>query len=480
MSFPSSAHVPNMIWLPPLLLSPFFLGRSASIFLLIVAFFHLERVAQKVSVQPARESRTIRRRLMRDKQRAKQPPFATMTGLRGIWHLFTTAISTARQQHGKRKHHHPPPRPNQAVVLQKVNSEPGASTGGDLAVDQSARPQVYRLFSCVRSSLFWLNIPVACFPTLAPPGTWTSSASVVPRQTESSYRRGQSNKRKSGKSEKDKKNEKKSKKQQRGKEKKNNSDDDDDSHRKKSHSDSVGGGSSETEEFWACPYYKFDPERHTDCVDRLKISKQHHVNQHLDRFHTMKVDYLCSTCGIKFSSWKLWEDHIDGAQNYNRCPEPYELFPDELEEFKKESRAKTIHMSEEKKWFYRWDFLFRGHPHPSSPFVEDADEERRLRLSNRLRQEFPEEIIISTEEHVLDVCFRKHSHNPSPRRIRAVPTPEHQVSATIQSPGTAEQTPALSQIPVLHGSSAADTPASYLRRDVFMGADEDEAHMWEI
>ncbi|RSL61506.1 hypothetical protein CEP51_013629 [Fusarium floridanum] len=391
-----------------------------------------------------------------------------MTGLWGIWHLFTTTISTTRQQHGKisqkkllssvvfphqghpdniilrsftddvyltgkRKRYHAPSRPIQAVVLQKVNSEPGGSTEGDLAVDQSAWPQVYRLFSCVSSLLSWLNIPAACCPTLAPPppGTWTSSASVEPRETESSYQKGQSNKRKSGKSEKDKKNEKKSKKQ-RGKEKKNNSDDGD-SHRKKSHSDSVGGGSSETEELWACPYYKFDPERHTDCVDRLKISEQHHVNQHLDRFHTMKVDYLCSTCEIKFSNWKLWEDHIDGAQNYNRCPEPYELFPDELEEFKKESRAKTIHMSEEKKWFYRWDFLFRGHPQPSSPFVGDADKERRIRFGRRLREEFPDGLIRSTVEpieveDILDICFRKHDPNPSPRRIRAVPTPEHQPS----------------------------------------------------
>lgn len=99
MSLPSPAPVPAIM--SSLLLGLFMPGQSASVVQLIVAFLHLEGLIQKVCVQPATESRTIRRRLMRDKQRAKQPLFAAMAGLWGVWYLLTTTISTAQRQHGK-------------------------------------------------------------------------------------------------------------------------------------------------------------------------------------------------------------------------------------------------------------------------------------------------------------------------------------------------------------------------------------------
>lgn len=168
--------------------------------------------------------------------------------------------------------------------------------------------------------------------------------------------------------------------------------DSDEQKREESNKGAHGGEEEEAPSgrLWACPFYKFDPRRHYNCVEKHKLKKFAHVKQHVSRKHILKSNYYCMACNSQWENdqWEQWNVHIrspdcqgklrfnpDDSPLHHSCPPGY----DRLNSMPRGSSTE--------KWYWMWDQLFPEYQHlrPESPFVESGIAEPVSLFAQHLR-----------------------------------------------------------------------------------------------
>ncbi|KAH7117465.1 hypothetical protein EDB81DRAFT_952893 [Dactylonectria macrodidyma] len=124
---------------------------------------------------------------------------------------------------------------------------------------------------------------------------------------------------------------------------------------------------------FACPFYKLDPTRHLDCVNRT-LTRIRDVKQHPYRRHAQPP--LCPTCYATFPSPESRDDHI----RLQRCEAPSTTRTDRAQGISPEAinrlRNRTNrNLSPDEQWYAIWDIVFKGKPRPPTPYLESALEE---------------------------------------------------------------------------------------------------------
>ncbi len=130
----------------------------------------------------------------------------------------------------------------------------------------------------------------------------------------------------------------------------------------------------------ACPFFKFNPIRHMECMLRNRLKDLPFVVQHVLRSHELQPIH-CLVCGEAFRSHDECDSHTKTGSCERRAFEYPGLTQDQQAELRKPRR----HLNEEQRWFAVWDIAFPGSPQPDSPYVG------------------------SEVEEILGVCFTHHS-----------------------------------------------------------------------
>ena len=122
---------------------------------------------------------------------------------------------------------------------------------------------------------------------------------------------------------------------------------------------------------WACPFYKFDRRRYYRCVEKVKLNRYSDIKGHINRCHTLNNFFYCQNC---WRLWKLdWVNRPSYEAHVQRGDCQAQLGPERLLDAESTSffsSSAPAGDSTESKWYWIWDQLFPGHPHPESPYVE--------------------------------------------------------------------------------------------------------------
>ncbi|KAK7419736.1 hypothetical protein QQX98_003108 [Neonectria punicea] len=131
--------------------------------------------------------------------------------------------------------------------------------------------------------------------------------------------------------------------------------------------------------FLACPFYKRDPVRHSEC-QKHKLKRLYDVRQHIERRHTLFV-YHCPKCWADFDpknkgSMQAWQDHI--RNDCQLFQQPEKLHEAEFDRIKQRPPV----ADEPGQWYWMYETIFPGHHRPESPYLQDLLTES----ANSLRQ----------------------------------------------------------------------------------------------
>lgn len=132
--------------------------------------------------------------------------------------------------------------------------------------------------------------------------------------------------------------------------------------RKKKKGDSIEGP-----QFFACPFWKQNPGKHSNCFGK-KLNMISRVKQHLTRSHA--PEFYCEKCLVVFPNEEGKLTHF--REELYLCTfqrsRPLEGITNEQQ--RKLSRKSDKSLSEYEKWFVVWDIVFPGHDRPSSPYLD--------------------------------------------------------------------------------------------------------------
>ncbi|KAK7212176.1 hypothetical protein V2G26_019354 [Clonostachys chloroleuca] len=146
---------------------------------------------------------------------------------------------------------------------------------------------------------------------------------------------------------------------------------------------------SETSEYWACPFYKFDPIRHWRCYRKYNLKRLADVKSHVMRVHLISELY-CPNCFREFEDTQEWRQHC--SHPVFACPQaqgPEALFPEDFDALG-DVLVTAQGLSEADKWYLMFDHIFPAADwrRPASPFVSlSFDEPLGIMRAYASRQE---------------------------------------------------------------------------------------------
>ncbi|CAG9984172.1 unnamed protein product [Clonostachys byssicola] len=127
-------------------------------------------------------------------------------------------------------------------------------------------------------------------------------------------------------------------------------------------------GSGQVTQFFACPYFKRDPERHWRCYRKYELKRVADVKGHLERVHTLG-DYYCATCFAEFPDAESWMRHTQ--DDTCQPPQPPEHILTK-QTFRRMNQAfvEARRSSDSDKWYLLYDLVFPGATdRPASPYL---------------------------------------------------------------------------------------------------------------
>ncbi|KAH7395480.1 hypothetical protein BKA64DRAFT_59994 [Cadophora sp. MPI-SDFR-AT-0126] len=131
---------------------------------------------------------------------------------------------------------------------------------------------------------------------------------------------------------------------------------------------------------FACPFRKRDPQtytvlgRHTRCVI-AQLKSVSRVKEHLFRCHLAPIH--CPRCWCEFDTLTNLEDHIK-AENICKKRDsghPPKGITAEQERILRSRKKSPAGQSEEERWMEIYQLLFPNEPCPTSPYVEEVDDD---------------------------------------------------------------------------------------------------------
>jgi hypothetical protein len=151
----------------------------------------------------------------------------------------------------------------------------------------------------------------------------------------------------------------------------------------------------------ACPFFRRNPIRHMDCLNR-KLSRIRDIRQHILRRHKLPTNY-CPTCYQTFSTVRARDIHIRSRTCERRNTTPDDFIDDFTEELL--NRRVKRQAGVENQWFSIWDALFPDEPRPEDPygpFLRSIAEEIMGVMRNFWKAEFPDFVREYLREQYLD------------------------------------------------------------------------------
>ncbi|KAK7430437.1 hypothetical protein QQZ08_002956 [Neonectria magnoliae] len=195
--------------------------------------------------------------------------------------------------------------------------------------------------------------------------------------------------------------------------------------------------------FLACPFYKRDPVRHSEC-QKHKLKRLHHVRQHIERRHTLFVDH-CPKCWSDFDpknkgSMQAWQDHIrNDCQVFQQPEKLHEA------EFNLIKQRPPVADEPAAQWYWMYETIFPGHHRPESPYLQDflTESANSLRQHNEcaiegtirswlLEENMPEisaDSVASLTRRVADTAYNS-SLSAQSRNWRRIPQGQSSSGAT--------------------------------------------------
>ncbi|KAK0620592.1 hypothetical protein B0T14DRAFT_521773 [Immersiella caudata] len=138
---------------------------------------------------------------------------------------------------------------------------------------------------------------------------------------------------------------------------------------------------AEARRSWACPFYRFAPAEHNECVWSLSLPSVRSVIQHIIVDH--QLAHFCPLCRTTFSSATDRDLHITSRRCERRedATPPVGVSEDQVDELDAGfQRWKAMGISAEEQWFGTWNILFPGAPQPDSPYLLAAYERETIAL----------------------------------------------------------------------------------------------------
>lgn len=123
--------------------------------------------------------------------------------------------------------------------------------------------------------------------------------------------------------------------------------------------------------FLACPYQKFDPQRHQECL-KYELHRIRDVKQHIYRRHR-QPDYYCARC---FSTFETAEDRDEHARRSDCKRQPalqFEGISDGQKKKLNEKSCRTVDVTEQ--WYQMWEIVFPKQPRPRTVYLGSYLEE---------------------------------------------------------------------------------------------------------
>ena len=110
----------------------------------------------------------------------------------------------------------------------------------------------------------------------------------------------------------------------------------------------------------ACPFYRFDPNRHARCGTNI-LAGYFAVKQHIGRKHRLAKNY-CPICWTNFKDQPAWSAHLANSRDDDdaaceRAPTPEDLYDCEWKKLNDVPKK----YKDEAKWLWMWQTLFPGH-----------------------------------------------------------------------------------------------------------------------
>ena len=140
-----------------------------------------------------------------------------------------------------------------------------------------------------------------------------------------------------------------------------------------------GGQDLSANKSLACPFWKFDPVSHRECLKREKFLGVNRVKQHLARSHAEDA-FSCQRCKAKFEDEDEQERHLQAAADTvcvykQRDPGDRRITRQQQVALSKKSKPGT----DREQWFAVWRILFPGCQEPQSAYIDThVSEDLRL------------------------------------------------------------------------------------------------------
>ncbi len=121
---------------------------------------------------------------------------------------------------------------------------------------------------------------------------------------------------------------------------------------------------------FGCPFYKYNPIQHKDCLLRNRLTETSFVVQHLARSHKSQPIH-CPICGEMFDRRNDCDDHIRLQSCERRIFHHKGLTEDQLNHLREPRRG----LNEADRWYRLWNIIFPNILPPDSPYVGTEYEE---------------------------------------------------------------------------------------------------------
>ncbi|KAF9872993.1 hypothetical protein CkaCkLH20_09503 [Colletotrichum karsti] len=137
----------------------------------------------------------------------------------------------------------------------------------------------------------------------------------------------------------------------------------------------------------ACPYFRYDPVKHVDCLFKYTLTTTSYVKQHLHRYHACP-DFYCPTCGAAFETQLEGDSHIrarlcleNGFRGFPDC-----LSADQVVQLQSKDGRR---LPEAERWHNIWKICFpQESANRPSPYIDDL---RIVELYNSVQAVLPAE-----------------------------------------------------------------------------------------
>ncbi|EQB44423.1 hypothetical protein CGLO_16829 [Colletotrichum gloeosporioides Cg-14] len=118
----------------------------------------------------------------------------------------------------------------------------------------------------------------------------------------------------------------------------------------------------------ACPFFKKDPSKYSECLKRHRLKKIEEVKEHLWQQH--RIPFYCPICKRDFPTARGRDRHI-----VDRICAIQEVFPFEgvSDDQRRQLFRNRKGLGLNKQWFQLWKLLLPGKAAPSSPFIKPKD-----------------------------------------------------------------------------------------------------------